>query len=81
MRSGRGGYWVKDDTAAGGAGSPYIGKSKQQVVQVNTELKVDGRVMANSLSSYLVREVVRPTGGSAFDPNQALAPVGMPYAR
>lgn len=81
VRSGRGGYWVKDDTAAGGAGSPYIGKSKQQVVQVNTELKVDGRVMANSLSSYLVREVVRPTGGSAFDVNQAMPPPGYNYAK
>ncbi|MEN2672543.1 hypothetical protein [Herbaspirillum huttiense] len=59
----------------------FISPREARVMLVNTQINLDGRPMANSLASYLVREVVRPTGGSAFDPNQALAPAGMPYAR
>lgn len=59
----------------------FIAPREAKMMLVNTQINLDGRPMANSLASYLVREVVRPTGGSAFDPNQALAPVGMPYAR
>ncbi|MGL5181153.1 hypothetical protein [Herbaspirillum huttiense] len=59
----------------------FISPREARVMLVNTQINLDGRPMANSLASYLVREVVRPTGGSAFDVNQAMPPPGYNYAK
>lgn len=72
------------ETPAAGDAPPrdrFIGPREARMMQVHTQINLDGRPMATSLATYLAREVARPTGGSIFDVGQQLPPVGLNYSR
>ncbi|MFS2113637.1 hypothetical protein, partial [Herbaspirillum frisingense] len=53
----------------------------QRPLQVETKINLDGRELASAVSIYQAKEMARPTGGSGFDFNRQLPPVGLNYAK
>lgn len=53
----------------------------QRPLQVETKINLDGRELASAVSIYQAKEMARPTGGSSFDFNRQLPPVGLNYAK
>ncbi|NOV25888.1 hypothetical protein E5S69_20510 [Cupriavidus necator] len=55
-----------------------VGGSAPQMVQVNSTVKLDSRVVAEALTWHQSRELQRPqTGPSGFDPSMSLPPPSM----
>ncbi|VVE85029.1 hypothetical protein [Pandoraea sputorum] len=63
------------------AGSPYIAQKQVETVQVHSELKLDGRTLAEQVSTHQARALNRPLGSGMYDLGLGLPPVGMNYAK
>lgn len=61
-----------------GAPSQYVKPSSGQPIQVKTDIKLDGRVIAEATTLHQAKEMARPqTGPSTFDSVMNLRPVGL----
>lgn len=63
------------------AGSPFIAQKQVETVQVHSELKIDGRTLAEQVSTHQARALNRPLGSGMYDLGLGLPPVGMNYAK
>lgn len=74
--------WIADQFAWHGTsnpGSQYVHGADGKLVQVRTVVHMDGRKVAEAVSTHQARALERPHAGtSAFDLNMAPIPVGAP---
>ncbi|WP_353192105.1 hypothetical protein [Pandoraea pnomenusa] len=61
--------------------SQFIAQRPTQTVQVHSELKLDGRTIAEQVSTHQARALNRPLGSGMYDFGLALPPAGMNYAK
>jgi hypothetical protein len=73
------GGWIYDATHKD---SPYVTVISGKPVQVTTQIKIDGRKVAEAVSHHQAKAASKPfAGASSFDYGMAAPPVGMGYAR
>lgn len=61
--------------------SPFVAQKQLQTVQVHSELKLDGRTLAEQVSTHQARALNRPLGSGMYDLGLGLPQVGMNYAK
>jgi hypothetical protein len=70
------------DAKAAPGNSPNIKSSNQQFVQLNTKINVDGRPLADVVTTHQLRDMLRPQStNSGYDFGMAPPPIGHTSAR